>query len=258
MKIAVCMKYVPLDLTSSIDERSGGILRSAENSTINQADRFALEAALRLKARYKGSVSVYSMGPKFAVNLLREACALGADELFLISDKLLAGSDSYVTALVLAAALGNPYDLILCGERTVDGETGQVPGELSARLKLPFATGVTEILEFSPDAIECICLTDTKRKRLSVPLPAVLGISCGMGVSVQRMAPSLKRLRLARDAQPTLIDTRALGLPADQVGMAGSPSTVVRTFAPDWTRTCTVASDLTQGIKLSLEVVLPE
>lgn len=255
LKIAVCMKYVPADLTDSVDKQSGGIFRTAENSTINQTDKLALEAALRLKHRYGGSVSVYTMGPAFSENLLKEACAFGADQTFLITDRLLAGADSYVTALVLSTALGARYDLILCGERTVDGETGQVPGEISARLNASFTTGVTEIVEISQNSILCCCLTDTAQRTVSLPLPAVLGISTGISKSLPGIAPSLQGLRRARECSPVRLDAQALGLSSEELGITGSPTAVVKVFSADWSRDCRMAKDLRQGVELSLEVM---
>jgi len=255
LKIAVCMKYVPSDMSRDLDEESGGIRRTEENSTINQADLFALETALHIKKKLGGSVCVLTMGPEFAVNLLREACALGADEFILISDRKIAGSDSYATALILSAALKDGYDLILCGERTVDGETGQVPGEISARLERPFLCGVTRLEKLDEGELVCACLGNGTEDIYSLPLPAVLSISNGMTGIAHPLKPSLKGLRLARQMQYKLLDLAALGISPEQVGITGAPTRVIRTTAPDWTRQSRVIQGAAQGVLASLEVL---
>jgi len=255
MKIAVCMKYVPADMSRGIDEQSGGIERTEDNSAINQADIFALETALYMKKKYGGSVSVFTMGPKFAENLLREACALGADELNLISDRRIAGSDSYATALILAAAVKEGFDLVLCGERTVDGETAQVPGEISARLDLPFVCGVTGIESMENGELVCVHLSDRGEDVLAVSLPAVLSISSGMSGIDHPLRPSPKGMRMAREMQARQLDLDSLGVKAEEVGIKGAPTQVAGTVVPDWTRQCQMAADLNEGVQHSLEVL---
>lgn len=255
MKIAVCMKYVPDDMSRDIDEKSGGIKRTEENSTINQADIFALETALFMRKKHGGSITVYTMGPDFAANLLREACALGADELNLISDRKIAGSDSYCTAFVLAAALKDKFDIVLCGERSVDGETGQVPGALSAMLELPFVYGVIGIDKLSDGEIICRRLSDEGEDFVSLPLPAVMSISCGMTGVNHPMRPSLEGLRMARNMQHNILNLDLLGLDPAQVGLSGSPTRVAKTVVPDWSRQCRVFHNLEQGVRMSLEVL---
>lgn len=255
MNIAVCMKYVPADLSRGVDYKSAGIRRTPDNCAINQADMFALEAALRLKAQLAGKVRVFTMGPAFAENLLREACALGADELYLISDPALAGADSYATAAVLAAAVSKDNDLVLCGERTVDGETGQVPGELSARLDLPYASPVVEIIKASDTALVCRRLTGETDDIVQVPLPALLGISNGMKGAPRPVLPSLDGIRRAANMQYVHLGLDDLGMRACDTGAAGSPTRVEAVTVPDCTRRCVKVDDIGEALRLVEEVV---
>lgn len=254
MNIAVCMKCVPADLTVGINNSSGGIDRSGNNSSINQADIFALEAAIRLKQSLGGQVDVYSMGPEFAENMLREALALGADNATLICNRILAGSDTYVTSAVLSAAINKDYELILCGERTVDGETGQVPGQLSARKNWAFASGVTEI-RAETGAIICRRLDEYSEDSVRLPLPAVAGISCGMTGANHSFRPSLKGMKRAREAKIRRLDASDLGFTGNELGSVGSPTRVQRVTAPDWSRQCRIMGSLEQGIELSREMI---
>lgn len=255
MNIAVCMKYVPADLSLGVDGKSAGIRRTPDNCTINQADRFALETALRIKAQMSGTVRVYTMGPTFAENLLREACALGADELYLISDSALAGADSYATAAALAAAVGRKNDLVLCGERTVDGETGQVPGELSARLDLPYASPVTEIVKVTDAAIICHRSTGEADDVIEVPFPALLGISNGMKCVSMPVLPSLRGIQQAANMKFVRLGNEDLGLRPCDTGAVGSPTCVEAVKTPDCTRCCVKVDDIGEALRLVEEAV---
>lgn len=254
MKIAVCMKCVPADLTVGINNLSGGIDRSGANSRINQADIFALETAVKLKGSADGKIDVYTMGPEFAELMLREALALGADDAVLICDRALAGADTYATAKVLAAAIGDDYDLILCGERTVDGETGQVPGQISGRKGYSFSSSIIKA-EILDGALICHRLDEYGEDTIRLPLPAVAGVSCGMSGVNHPLRPSLKNLRRAKEADIRVLKAADIGLPADEIGAKGSPTLVRRVTVPDWSRGCTMAENLDKGIQMTREII---
>lgn len=254
MRIAVCMKSVPADFNKGLDKKAGGILRSPYNSTINPADIFALETAITIKNRYGGSISAITMGPEFAEKQLKEACALGADELFLICDRRAAGADTFATSAVLSAALKS-YDLVLCGERSIDGETGQVPAEISARLELPFLNSVNRIVEFKDNTLICKTLDDNEQKEVALPLPAVLAISCGMEDIGHPLAPSLSGLRKVRTVSVRRLNLEDLKISVEQAGEKGSKTMVKQVTIPDWSRKCTMAQSLEIGLSLSMEVL---
>lgn len=254
MKIAVCMKCVPADLTVGINNVTGGIDRSGANSRINQADVFALETAVKLKDSVGGTIDVYTMGPEFAELMLREALALGADEAVLICDRALAGADTYATAAVLSVAIGDDYDLILCGERTVDGETGQVPGQISGRKGYSFSSSIIKA-EIADSALVCHRLDEYGEDIIRLSLPAVAGISCGMSGVHHPLRPSLKNLRRAKDADIRVLNAADIGLPAGEIGAKGSPTLVQRVMVPDWSRNCTMTQNLNKGIQMSREII---
>ena len=136
MNILVCLKIVSQatftdSLTDNDDRLSGGKLG------INPADAYALELALRIKDNAPETmVTVVTMAPSYAENALRDAIAAGADRAVLICDSALAGSDTLVTANILAAAINRlgGFDLVLCGRKAIDSETGHIAPQLSERL----------------------------------------------------------------------------------------------------------------------------
>jgi electron transfer flavoprotein alpha subunit len=122
-----------------------------------------------------GTLTVLTLGPPSAENVLREAIAFGADDGVLVTDPAFAGSDTLATARALAAAIERigPYDLILCGRNSVDADTGQVPAELAELLGLPFATGVRE-LALDGEVLGLRLEHDDEWVDATVELPAVL------------------------------------------------------------------------------------
>ena len=144
MKIAVLLKQVPDSQSVRLDPETGTLVRDPADAVTNPLDLCALGAAVRLAESFPDSeITAVSMGPASAEQTLRQALALGAVRGVLICDRVCAGSDTYVTALILAAALEKfgPFDLVLTGQRASDGETGQVGPEIAARLGIPVVAG---------------------------------------------------------------------------------------------------------------------
>ena len=127
MKIAVCVKYVPVVSRIQFDYEKKTIIRDGVPSEINPFDLLGLVRAVELKSSPDDQVVVISMGPPNAKEGLTQCLALGADRAVLITDRALAGSDTLATARALALALGREEpDLIICGRNSADAETGQV------------------------------------------------------------------------------------------------------------------------------------
>lgn len=256
LKIAVCMKSVLNNTTEAA--REGNIARNVKNSTMNPFDLYALETALSIPSADGREISVFTMGEQTSGSaLLTEACKLGADKLYLISDHVFAGSDTYVTASILTKALRlyGPFDLILCGERAIDGETGQVPGALSAMLDIPYTTCVVGLQTVSPHSLLCHCRREESVDTVSIPLPCILGISCGMEGIHHPVVPSLKGLRRAHNIRIELLDNSLLDFPPEKVGIAGSPTRVVKTTRPSWNRECQMFSDTEAGVDMLLSLL---
>ncbi|HCL79672.1 MAG TPA: electron transfer flavoprotein subunit beta, partial [Synergistaceae bacterium] len=150
MEIAVMIKQVPATDSVKIDPETGTMIRDGLEMEINPLDLHSLEAAVTLRDRAgRGRVTVFTMGPPSALRAVRSALAFGCDRGFLVTDRAFGGSDTLATARTLAAALRKegPFDMILCGERATDGETGQVGPALGHLLGASVLTYVNDILE---------------------------------------------------------------------------------------------------------------
>ena len=222
MRILVCMKAVPSSSEVEVDgqfrlKRDGAVLQW------NIADQAALETALRLCGP-DGQVCVLTMGPPSLSGLLRELLERGAHRAVLVSDPAMAGADTCATAAALAAAAGQlgPFDLILCGRRAMDGETGQVPGMLAQAMDLPCVTNVDRVA-LSDGGVELDRRMENGCATLSIPLPGVVSV-CEYSLPLR--LPGLLSRRRAKDIPVEVLDARQLGLDPDRCGLAGSPTRV--------------------------------
>ncbi len=248
MQIFVPLKYVPDTDEIRIDETAGTMVREGIPGIINPLDLYAVEEALRLKDRHGGEIVALSMGPPTAEEALREALSMGVDRAVLLTDKLFAGSDTWATANTLSKAvqkLGS-FDLILCGERATDGETGQVGPELGAMLGLPVITYVSQIADLRPPHkgrsgwIRCQRLTEEGYQRIEAPLPALLTVI--KEINEPRL-PTFQRKLTARQAEVQRIVLEDLELGPEKTGLRGSPTRVAKVFYPTLTRNTTMVVD---------------
>ena len=147
MNLVVLVKQVP-DPEKKVGMTEQGTVDRAKSVPImNPFDAYALEAALSIKDKFGGKVTVLTMGLPKAEETLREAISMGADEAVLLSDRKMAASDTLATALTLSKAIQRigEYDMILCGMQAIDGDTAQVGPQIAERLNIPQVTFVEEI-----------------------------------------------------------------------------------------------------------------
>ncbi len=233
MNILVLIKQVPESQATRMDESTGTLVREAANSVINPLDLHALECALILREQSAATVNIdcLSMGPLAAVSVLKEAIALGADQGYLLSDRKFAGSDTWCTAKTLAAAIAKigSYDLILCGERATDGETGQTGPALAAMLDLPVLTYASAIKR-SADAWQVRRMLEDGYEAVETTGPAVVCVL--KEASVPRL-PTLAGKRRARAAECRIINAEELGIDPADTGLNASPTRVVSIFRPN-------------------------
>ncbi|MDO4799336.1 MAG: electron transfer flavoprotein subunit beta/FixA family protein [Bacillota bacterium] len=148
MKIVVCIKQVPDTNEVRLDPKTGTLIREGVPSIINPDDKAGLEAALRLKDRYGAEVTVLTMGPPQATAALKEAYAMGADRVILLTDRAFAGADTWATSATIASALKKlDYDLIVTGRQAIDGDTAQVGPQIAEHLGIPQVSYVSAIDE---------------------------------------------------------------------------------------------------------------
>jgi electron transfer flavoprotein alpha subunit len=231
MRIIVPIKQVPETEELRYDPATRTLVREGVTSVINPFDKRALTEAVRLRSLYGGSITVVTMGPPQAREALVECLGRGVDRCIHISDRALAGSDTLVTACVLAASMRRlPFDLVLAGKSSTDSETGQVGPELAELLGLPQVTGATAIELRGEGELRVTRETDYGFEEISCPLPVLLTAAERLIKPVKTKPPVIEegRRRIAED--PSLIETLGiteLGLEPEGVGLAGSPTWVV-------------------------------
>lgn len=240
MNIFVLLKQVPGTSNVKMDENTGTMIRTEHENVINPLDENALEEALRFKrVMQRVKVTALSMGPPPAIKALREALAMGADFALLLSDRGFSGSDTLATATTLARALEKlaggrlgSDELVLCGERATDGETGQVGPMVASLLDVPVVTYVRKVdLEGNSLVVERV--VEEGIERVKVPLPAVLTVIKDIN---QPGFPTLAGKLKAKKTTIPVLTPADLGLREDEVGLTGSPTRVVRIFRPKLAR----------------------
>lgn len=238
MRILVPIKQVPETGAVKMDEATGTMIREGVEAIVNPLDLYGLEVAIRLReAGAADEVFTLSMGPPKAEKAIREAIAMGCDGGVLISDPAFAGSDTWATSYVLAAAarkLG-PFDLIVCGERATDGDTGQVGPGVAGFLDLPVVTYVSKVRRIDGGSMVVERLVEDGREVLEVQLPAVITVVKEIGAP---RLPTLRGKQKARKADVPRYSPADLDVDAEKLGLTGSPTRVVKIFRPTVAREC--------------------
>ena len=232
MNAVVLIKQVPDTTDVRIDRETNTLIREGVPSIINPFDMYAIEEGLRLvEASGGGTVTVMSMGPPQVEVSLREAIALGVDRAVLLSDRAFAGSDTWSTSYTLAAGIRKlgDYDLILCGKQAIDGDTGQVGPGVAQFLGVPQVTYARKLIVEDGKATVERMLEDGYDV-VRVPLPAVVTVV--KDINEPRL-PSLKGKMKAKKAEITVWTSEDLSVDPAELGLDGSPTRVVRIFAPE-------------------------
>jgi electron transfer flavoprotein beta subunit len=238
MNIAVCVKQVPAtDSRIKPSLHQEDIDRTDMSYVMNPYDEFGVEEALKIKEQLKtGVVTVMTIGPEKASEVLRSALALGADQAIHLKDPALAGGDAYATAVVLAAALkmGN-YDIIFFGKHAIDTDSGAVSIHVAEFLGLPHV-GVINKLTIYPDERMAIANRQIEGaiEVVETPLPAVF--TCQKGLNEPRYA-TLSGIMKAKQKPLTVLALDELCLSEDQVGVKGAKIVVERFESPPTRKT---------------------
>lgn len=236
MHIIVCVKQVPDTTEVRIDPETNTLVRQGVPSIINPYDAHAVEEAVRIKELHGGKVTAICLGPPQAEEVLRRAVAFGVDEVVLISDRAFAGSDTLATSYILTQGIRkihaeHPVDLILCGKQAVDGDTAQVGPGIATRLNFPQLTYVRQIdyIDTGKREIQVRRKLEGETEVVWARLPALLTV--GKDINELRYAALPDMIRAAR-IQITVWGKDDLDVDVAQIGLAGSPTTVRRIFAP--------------------------
>jgi electron transfer flavoprotein alpha subunit len=225
MRIAVCVKYVPVLGALRFDPESRRLVRAGVPGEVSSFDLRALGAATALRTAHGGEVVAITMGPPAAREGLLECLALGADRAVHVLDPALAGSDTLATARALAAALRREApDLVLCGRASTDAETGQVGPEVAELLDLPQATGVRKLtVDPAARTLAAERETDEGFETVTGPLPAL--VTAAEDLAEERF-PNKAEREAAKVKPVASLGLAELGLAPGEVGTDGSPTWV--------------------------------
>jgi electron transfer flavoprotein beta subunit len=233
MNIVVLVKQVPNTSEVKLDPKTGNLIREGIESIINPDDRHALEAAVTLKQEQGGKVTVLSMGPPQAIDAISEALGMGADEGILLTDRLFAGADTWATSSTLGKALEKigAFDLILCGRQAIDGDTAQIGPQVADYLNVPHVSYVFDIEAVNKQGLVVKRQLEDGYERIECKLPGLLTVIGKM--NRPRYARVDRLLDACREKAPIKIWNAAdIGAQTKDVGLEGSLTHVIRTFAP--------------------------
>ena len=232
MNIIVCIKQVPSTNEVRLDPVTKTIIRDGRQSVINPFDTFAIEAGVQLKERYGGKVTALSMGIPATEVLLRDAMSRGVDESLLLTDRAFAGADTLATSYALSLGVERigGADLIICGKMAIDGDTAQIGPELSAQLGLPCVTDVCEIKGIDNGVLRCVKQTSAGYREMEVKLPGLITVLKDIN---EPRFPSIAGIRYSLGAPFEACGAADVGADIDRSGLKGSPTSVVRSFAPE-------------------------
>lgn len=250
LNIIVMAKQVPDTRNVGKDamKADGTINRAALPAIFNPEDLNALEQALRLKDMYPGSkVTILTMGPARAAEVIREGMYRGADNGVVLSDRAFAGADTLATSYALATAVRKigDFDLILGGRQAIDGDTAQVGPQVAEKLHLPQVTYAEEIISVENGKATVKRRIESGVETVTVPLPAVVTVNGSAAACRPRNAKNVQKYKYAAVPSEAAGDERRLKLMAErpwlnigewnaasveadlaQCGLAGSPTKV--------------------------------
>jgi electron transfer flavoprotein beta subunit len=224
-RIIVCIKPVPDPKhwdQVSMDPVTQTLKREGIPSIINPLDKHALEAALSIREAQGGEVVLLSMAPPFADSIIREGLAMGADRAILLSDPLFAGSDTLATAHILAAGCQwiGPFDMVLCGNLSIDGSTAQVCSQLAEFLDLP---NVMHVIGLDWEDSNLIITRKIEHGYTKLKASPPLVISVRKELNKPRYIP-FTGIIAAETKEIKVVSSKDLQLDSTLIGLEGSPT----------------------------------
>lgn len=243
MKIVVCVKQVPDTVDVKWTDENTMIRDGIEN-ILNPCDEYALEAALKIKDKFCDSkIVVVSMGIPQSELILRKCIAMGADEAILLTDKRFSGSDTVATARTLAACILNQigaFDIILCGQFAVDGDTAQTGPGIAENLNIPQVTYVDN-LNVDEYTLLATRKTEYTLQTIKINLPVLVCITKSENFAPRK--PFIKDWMRAKHYKILTYNMEDLLLTPDDVGIKGSPTMVLKAFKPDFHSDCQIINE---------------
>lgn len=221
----VLAKQVPdtKKVTGKAMNDDGTMNRSALPAIFNPDDMCALEMALRLKDQYGGKVTVITMGPPSANEILRQALYRGVDKCILLTDRKFAGSDTLATSMVLSKAIEKikDYSLVICGRQAIDGDTAQVGPQTAEKIGIPQITYVEDILNLTDKTVEVKKIIENGYEIKTGPLPILL-TCCATAESASRPASAkmIQKHKKSSSASEITVKAMTSGLKKDEAEKA--------------------------------------
>ena len=254
MKILVCVKQVPAK-TVPMDKTSGVLDRSQAGGRINPWDLYAIEVALKIREAAGGTVTAFSMGPESAVQTLKTALSMGADDAILLTDKAFAGADVYATAFAISQGIkaSGKYDVVVCGQQTTDGDTAQLPFSLAVRLGIPAIGWIKKFDSACEGKVSVVQELSFGIQKSEVNTPCLLAI--GDGVGTPRI-PSLRDQLKAKSKTIKKVTLENLEeKDSSKYGLNASPTRVVKVREVEQSRKC---ESIECSAEESAELILSE
>lgn len=231
MNILVLVKQVPDISIIKIDPITNTLIRSGVPSIINPDDLAGVEEALMLKERYGGKVTVITMGPLQAEQMIYSLYARGVDEGYLLTDRKFAGSDTWATSNILSSMIKTlPYDLIIAGYQAIDGDTAQVGPQIAEFLDIPQVTHVSKVIVIKDSKLIVEKKYEEETHHLSVSMPCLITTVKSMNT------PRLMKADLAMHIENKKVHIIGVdGIVVDQkeIGLQGSPTKVKKTYTKE-------------------------
>ena len=233
MNIALCIKQVP-DTADIKWTENNTIQREGVESVINPFDTYAIETTVRLKEKLKyAKITVLSMGPPQAEEILKKAIGMGVDEGFLVSDRKFAGADTVATSRTLAKAIKEKVqdvDVVICGQFATDGDTAQTGPSIAQQLGFSQVTYVKEILDYQEGFLTVKREVEDGIEIVKTKLPAVL---CMLKCDYEPRRRLINGFIKAQNTPVPMYSMEDIQLNPEEVGMKGSPTYVSKAFRPE-------------------------
>lgn len=232
MNILVCIKQVPGTSKVEVDEQTGVLKRDGIEGKMNPYDLYALETGLSLKENVGGRVIVVTMGPPQAMDIIREAYMMGADDGYIFSDRKFAGADVLATAYTISQgiqAIGD-FDLIICGKQTTDGDTAQVGPSIAEFLEIPHVTWVSEIQKV--DKKNMVVKQELAESTEVVQMSYPCLITVEKGIMQPRLPSYRRKLQTKNRKVKVLCFNDFIDQDEHNYGLNGSATQVERIFPP--------------------------
>jgi len=233
MNIIVLLKQVPNTTEVKLDPKTGNLIREGIETIVNPDDLHAIEAAVALKETDGAKITALSMGPPQAIDALSEAMGMGVDKAILLSDRAFAGADTWATSFTLGKAIEKigEYDLIICGRQAIDGDTAQIGPQVAECLGIPQVSYVFEIEEIDKNNMIVKRRLEDGFEKIRTSTPALLTVIGEMNTPRYPVVSNL--LDACGEKAPIKVwDAADIGVTTSEVGLEGSYTNVIKTFAP--------------------------